>query len=425
MKVQVEDVSPIEKRLSIEVEPQVVEQELKAAYTALSMQVKVPGFRPGKIPRRILEQRYGREVEADVVRRVQINAFVDAVKTHTVPAVSDPSFSGGTLAPNAPFAFTARVEVKPKVEAKDYKGVTLKKFDASVADAAVEEQVEKLRQSRAEVAEVTDRTAAKAGDMVTIDFDATKGGAAFPGNTGRDVTVEVAPGELVDGNLPQLDGVAVGGKCEFDYTFPADYRVDEVKGQAAHFVVTVKGLKAKVVPALDDAFAGKLGVATVADLKARVRTDLERAAKNRTATDEREGVLKALIEKNTFDVPQAMVERGVDMLLENALGSLARSGVDPRMFNLDWSSLRKDLRPRAETEVRGQMILEAIGGQEKFEVTDADVEAKLALVAEEAGAPLAAVKKQYQTADAKESIKHRVLEDKAIEFVKQHAKFES
>ena len=121
MKVQVEDVSPIEKRLSIEVEPAVVEKELTQAYTQLSHQVKLPGFRPGKIPRRILEQKYRSDVEADVVRRVQLNAFVEAVKENKVDAVSDPHLSGGKLVASQPFAFTANVEVRPVVSAKDYK----------------------------------------------------------------------------------------------------------------------------------------------------------------------------------------------------------------------------------------------------------------------------------------------------------------
>ncbi len=285
MKVQVEDVSSIEKRLSIEVEPALVEKELTAAYSNLARQVKVPGFRPGKIPRRILEQKFKTEVEADVVKRVQLLGFIDALKETNVAAVGDPSFSGGKIEAQKPFSYSARVEVKPVVSAKDYKGLELPKVESGVTDERVKEQLDRMLKQRTEVVAVTGRDTVQKGDLAVIDFDATKAGAPFPGNTGRDVTVEVVDGQLIEGNLPDLEGSKIGDKKELDYTFPADYRVEEIKGQVAHFVVTVKEIKEKKVPALDDAFAKQMGEETADILKARVRKDLEKAAKNRAEVD--------------------------------------------------------------------------------------------------------------------------------------------
>lgn len=424
MKVQVENVSSTEKRLSIEVEPAMVEKELTLAYQALSHEVKLPGFRSGKIPRRILEQKYKSDVEADVVRRVQMKAFIDAVKQEKVPVIGDPHMSGGAIVKDQPFAFTARVEVKPDVSAKDYRGLGLKKLAAEVTDAQVQEQLLRLTQSRATVEAITSRDVAQKGDFAVIDFDATKDGAPFPGNTGRGVTVEVAPGELVEGNLPQLEGAKVGEPKVIDYSFPADYRVEEVKGQTARFTVTVKELKEKKAPALDDAFAKTLGVESLVELTTRVRADLERAAKNRVAVDERDEVFKKLIEKNAIDIPTALVERGIDIMLDAAFGNMTRSGVDPRMLNLDWNKLRDELRPRSEVEVRGQLLLEAITKQEQITVTPDDLERKLETMAKETGAPIATVKAQYKSVDAQEALRHRVLEDKAFELVKSHAKYE-
>jgi trigger factor len=424
MKVQVETVSPIEKRLSIEVEPAFIEKELTQAYATLARQVKMPGFRPGKVPRRILEQHYRNEVEADVLKRVQVLAFVDAVREQNVPAVGDPHFTGGKIEAQKVYAYTARVEVKPEFEAKDYKGLTLKKFDTSVADEKVTEQLERIRQSRMTLTEVTDRTQVQKNDMVIVDFDATIDGTAFPGNTGRDVTIEVIDGQLVDGNLPQLEGATLNEKKEFDYPFPADYRVEEVKGKTAHFVVTVKTIKTKVVPPLDDAFAATMGFATVDEFSTRIRRDLQRAKARETENDEREDLFKKLAEKNAIDVPNSLVQRGIDVMLDNALGSMQRSGMDLRSLNLDWAKLREDLRPKSEAEMRGQLILEAVAKAEKLEVTDDDVEQKLVSMAEEAGAPLAMVKKQFVEAEAKSNLRARLMEDKAIALIKQHAQFE-
>lgn len=422
MKVQVEDVSSIEKRLSIEVESALVEKELTAAYSNLSRQVKVPGFRPGKIPRRILEQKFKSEVEADVVKRVQLLGFIDALKETNVAAVGDPSFSGGKIEASKPFSYSARVEVKPVVSAKDYKGLDLPKVESGVTDDRVKEQLDRMLAQRTEVVTVAGRDTVQKGDLAVIDFDATKNGAAFPGNTGRDVTVEVVDGQLIEGNLPDLEGTKVGAKKELDYTFPADYRVEEIKGQVAHFVVTVKEIKEKKVPALDDAFAKEMGEESAELLKARVRKDLEKAAKNRAEVDERDTLFRALIEKNPIEVPQAMVNRGVDFMLENALGGLMRSGMDPNMLQLDWGKLREELRPKAALEVRGQLLLEAVAKEEKLEATDAEVDERMQKLATDSGVNLDVVKKQYQSAEARESLKNRTKEEKVIAFLKQHAK---
>lgn len=421
MKVQVESVSSIEKRLSIEVDAQVVNRELTQAYATLAQQVKIPGFRPGRVPRRILEQKYKNEVEADVVRRVQAQATVDAIKANDVKAVGEPHYAGGKLVPNATYAFTARFEVKPELTVKEFKGLSLKKLDATIDDAKVTEQIDRLRESRSTLETVAGRDVAKLGDMAVIDFDATKGGEAFPGNTGRNVTVEVAAGELVEGNLPQLDGMKVGEQKTFDYAFPADYRVAEVKGQTASFTATLKELKERKLPELNDEFAKSQGSDTVDALKAKVKADLERGAKNRVETEAREELLKALIEKNPFECPASMIDRGVDFMLDGALQSLMRSGVDPRMLNLDWGKLRSEMRPRAEVEVRGSMLLEALGKTENLTAGEAELEAKYEEISKETGMPAAQVKARYVAPDAQDSLKTRIIEEKAMALVRQHA----
>jgi len=183
MKVQVEDVSPVEKRLSIEVEAAFVEKQLSTAYQTLSQQVKMPGFRPGKVPRRLLEKHYRAEVEADVIKRVQMLSFYDAVQEQKVQAVGEPHSSGGRIEAQKPYAYTARVEVKPVVAPQDYKGLALTKHDASVSDEKVSEQLERLRTSRATLSPVEGRDVVEKGDLVKVDFEGTIDGQPFPGNT--------------------------------------------------------------------------------------------------------------------------------------------------------------------------------------------------------------------------------------------------
>lgn len=425
MKVQVEELSPIERKLSIEVPPEQVRAELDRAYTQLSRHVKVAGFRPGKVPRRILEQRYKDQVEDDVIQRVVELSYRTAISEHKVEAVASPRVTNGGLVHDAPFSFEARVEVKPKIEVKDFEGLPLKKGERTVEDAKVTEQLEQLRQGNSRMEPVEDRKVAQSGDFATVSYEATVDGAGFQGNQAQNVTVEVAAGDLLDSKIAALEGVELGGTKELDYAFPADYPADEVKGKVARFKVTLNGLKRKVVPELNDDFAKEVGdgVESMEALRKKIREGLEKAADSRAQSEEREALLAALIERNPFEVPSGMVERALDVMLEGALRNLSRSGLDPRTLNLDFDALRNDLRERAVREVKGALLLEALAKQKSLEATDADLDARLEALAQEAGQPLAAVKKHFRSPEQRESLGHRVREEKAVEFLKARAKY--
>lgn len=423
MKVQVEDVSPVEKRLSIEVEPSFVEKHLSDAYTTLARQVKMPGFRPGKVPRRILEKHYRAEVEADVAKRVQLLSFYDAIQEQKLPAVGEPHFTGGRIEAQKPYAYTARVEVKPVVAPKDYKGLELTRLDAAVSDEKVSEQLERLRASRTTLSPVTERDVVAKDDVVKLDFEGTIDGQPFEGSAAKDATFEISEGLFTEGHLLALEGVKVGTSKDVEVTFPADYVVEAVKDKTARFVVTPRSLQTKQVPALDDALATTLGLPSLEELKTRIRRDLERARKHEVETQEREDIFKKLAAKNEISVPNALVQRGVEMMLESALGSMSRSGMDLRSLNLDWTKLRNDLAPRAEGEVRGQLLLEAIADTENIQVSEEEVEQKIAALAEEAGVPAATVRKQYAQEESRFNLRARLRDEKVLSFLKSNATY--
>ncbi|ATB31868.1 trigger factor [Melittangium boletus] len=425
MKVQVEELSPIEKKLSIEVDTARVAEELTRAYTALGQQVKLPGFRQGKVPRRILEQRFRDRVEDDVIQRVVQSAWLQAVRDHKVEAVAPPQVTQNSgLKPNAPFSFEARVEVKPRVEAKDYQGLALTRADTQVADSDVNERLEQLRQNLARLDPIEDRDVAQAGDFATVDYEATVEGKEFAGSKAEGVTVELAPGELVESNVAALEGAKVGETRELDYTFPADYRVEDVKGKAAHFKFHVKGLKKKIIPELNDDFAKEAGQAQSLDeLRTKIRADLEQGKKTKALNEEREALIKALIEKNPFEVPKAMVERTIDQMLETRLRAMARMGMDPRRLNLDFARLREDLREEALQEVRGALLFEAIALKEGIQTSDEDLEKKISELAQEANQSIDVVRKYFKGPDERQGLSLRLREEKTIEFLKGQAKY--
>ncbi|MBZ4418229.1 trigger factor [Myxococcus sp. RHSTA-1-4] len=424
MKVQVEELSPIEKKLSIEVENSRVAEELNRAYSRLGQQVRLPGFRQGKVPRRILEQRFRDQVEDEVIQRVVQSAYVEAIREHKVDVVANPQVTNSGLKADAPFTFEARVEVKPRVEPKDYQELPLAKSDTTITDEQINEQLERMRSSLGRLEPVADRDTAASGDYVTVDFEATVDGQPFTGSKAQGISVQVAPGELVESKIAALEGVKVGESKDIDYAFPQDYRVEEVRGKTARFHITVKELKKEIVPELNDEFAKETGIAQSLDeLRGKMRTDMERAKKAQVEGEEREALMKALIERNAFEVPRAMVERAMDSMLRGALQQLQRQGVDPSRLNLDFNRLREDMREKALQEVKGTLLFEAIAQKEGIQASDADVDARIEQLANEAGQPVAAVQRYFKGPDERLGLSLRLREEKTIEFLRSRAKY--
>jgi trigger factor len=425
MKVHVEEVSPIEAKLYIEVEQPRVAMELDRAYAQLSRKVKIAGFRPGRVPRRILEQRFREEVEDDVIRRVVESAYTDAVREKEVEPVSHPQVTNDPLRQDAPFTFQARVQVKPKIEAKDYLELPLKKSAVAVEDDKVDQQLEKLRQSMSRLEPVEGRNEVRASDFALVDYEATVGGKPFPGSRAENATVEIAPGELVDSKMAALEGAQVGSSVELDYTFPQAYPVAELQGKKAHFRVLVKGLKSKVVPELNDELAQELqGGSTLQQLRDKVRSDLETIAADRAASDERDQLASALIERNPVEVPPAMVDRAAEAMVNGGIQAMARGGVDPRQLNIDFGKLLEEMRPRALKEVKAALLLEAIAAQEKVEVSEQDIDKRIEEVAKGAGQPAAKVRKHFRDPQERRGLERRLREEKTVEFLKSRAKYQ-
>jgi trigger factor len=425
MKVQVDELSPIEKKLSIEVDTPRVEEELNRAYAALAKQVRLPGFRQGKAPRRILEQRFREQVEDEVIQKVVQTAYFQALREHNVDAVANPQVTQQGLKPGQPFSFEARVEVKPKLDVKDYQGLPLKKTEVKVEDTQVNETLERMRQDMSRLEPVADRDVGQPGDFATIDYEATIDGQPFAGSKAEGINVEIAPGELVESNIAALEGVKVGDTKEIDYTFPADYRVEDVKGKTARFKLNLKGLKKKVVPELNDDFAKETNQAqSLEELRTKLRSDLEKQQKQRAEGEEREGLINALLERNPFEVPRAMVDRAIDMMLEQQLRSFQRMGVDPRQLNLDFNRLREDLRETATREVKGSLLFEAVALKEGIQPTDEEVEKKIDELAAEANQAVSTVRKYFKNPEERRGLSLRLREEKTIEFLRGRANYQ-
>ena len=418
MKIQVETVSPVERKVTIEVDPDRVAKELDRAYVGLSRRVKLRGFRPGKAPRKVLERQFRAEVEGEVAERIVRETFAEAVRVEDLPVVAAPSVSiAEGIAEGKPMRYSARVEVKPKLEPKDYKGLTVTRKPPEVTDETVSGELTRIQDSLAQLVPAEGRFEAQEGDWAVIDHEGTIDGQPFEGGKAEGVTVKVAPGPIAEGNLLALAGKKIGETVEVEEPFAADHRNEQLRGKIAHMKVTLQGLKVRQLPSLDDALAKDLGiegVETLDALRARIRADMEKREQKRAESELKDALVKAALEKNEFEVPPALVERAIDTMIEGAAERFARQGIDLRRLELDMSKMRADLREQALLQVRGALLLESIADAEKVEVTEEDLQAEVARIADEIGMPLAKVQQQTRSAEARDALKNRIREEKAL-----------
>jgi trigger factor len=429
MKIQVENVSPVERKVTIEVDPERVARELERAYVGLGRRVKLRGFRPGHTPRKVLERHFKEKVESEVVEVLVSSTFSEAVREQSIDAIAPPQVSlGGALAEGQPLKYTARVEVKPRIDPKDYRGLEVTRKPPEVTDQTVADELSKLQDRMAELVPVEGRFDAQDGDWAVVDHEGTIDGQPFEGSKAEGVVVKVAPGSISEGNLGALAGKKVGETVELDEVMAAEHRVATLRGKTARVKVTLRAIKFQRKPALDDAFAKEVGIEgvdTLEALRARIRSDLERREKRRAESELRDALVKAALGRNEFEVPPALVERAIDTMIEGAAERFARSGIDIRQLGLDLARMRADLREQALLQVRGALLLEAIADAEKLEPTEEDLQAEIAKIAEEIGAPLARVQQQMRGADARAALRNRIREEKAIALLSSSATIQS
>jgi trigger factor len=423
---RVEDLSPVVKKVSVELTPDRVKDALDVAYTSVSRTVKLKGYRQGHVPRRLVERYFGDDVKKDVAQKLVTGSIHEALAEHRLDPVAPPRVENGSVEVGQPFKYTATVEVRPHVEPKDYEGLSVPKIDDAVADPQVDERIEEMRTGQAMFVPVEGREVVEGGDFVSADYEGFMGGAPLRGAKREGVLLEAAPGSLLENKAEALLGSRVGETRELSVTFPDDYAAEELRGKEARFQVAVKGLKKREVPALDDAFVQDLGgeAKTVDDLRAKVRLDLAQQKKQRAESEQREAVLSALVAKNPIEAPPALVERNVDAMLQGMLEGFMRRGIDPRQLGLNLDRMRDELRQRALLEVKGYLLLESIAEKEKIDATEEDLAKHFEKLSGELKQPADKIRAAFRKQDSLDSLRARLRQDKALAFLLSKATFQ-
>ncbi len=422
VSVSAVETSPVLRTLTIEVEPARVRKAFDEAYRDLGRNVNVKGFRQGKVPRNVLESLYGASLREEIERKLVNETLPEAVEQTGIAPVSEPQVEAQALAQDRAFKYTAIIEVMPKIELPEWRGLPGTKPAVAVQAEEVEQELTALRQRRAPLVDAAEP--ADAGNIVTIDYQGSIDGTPFDGGSAEGSLVEIGSGGYIPGFEEQLKGALAGEARELRVTFPDDYGAEELRGKHAVFAVQVKAVQKREIPGLSDEFAVSLGdadVTTADGLRERVRSDIA-ARRERSARDElRRSVMESLVALTQFDVPPGLTQRRLTQRIEMAHQQLGKMMPHEELHErlAQWE---EEWRPDAEREVRESLLLEAIADQEKIEVSDDEVSARIAEMARDQGLAADRLRKQYEERGMLANLRARLRVDQALDRVLALAK---
>lgn len=426
MSLQVEKLEKNMAKLTIEVPAEELDKAIEAAYQRSKGRISVPGFRKGKAPRKLIEQMYGKEVfYEDAANALIPEAYEKELESCEEPIVSQPRINVVQIEAGKPFIFTAEVALKPEVTLGKYKGVKVEAADLEVTEEEIDAEINKERENSARTITVEDRPV-KDGDMTVIDFEGFVDGAAFEGGKGTDYPLTIGSGAFIPGFEEALIGAEIGKETDVNVTFPEDYQAAELAGKAAVFKCTVKEIKEKELPELDDEFAAEVSeFETLAeyreDMKKRIADRKAEAAKSA----KEEAVIDAIIEDAKMEIPDAMLETQQRQMVEDFAQRLQAQGLSMEQYmqftGADSQMLLEQIKPQALKRIQSRLVLEAVAAAEKLEASEEDFEAEVAKMAE--GYKMEADKvKEILGENGKKQVMEDICVNKAVEFVVENAK---
>ncbi len=437
MKMEVTELGPMKRALKIEVPAEEVNQRFIRAYTELNKQVRIPGFRPGKAPVPLLEKRYAKAIEEDVIRSLVPDYYDKAIKqAGIVPILVEiPPLERVKIQKDTAFSFTATVEIRPTIQLRDYKApnpISLKPDKRAVTDEQVDKALEVLREQMAQLHPAAPNSALTEGDYAVLDIEGFLNGHALEG-TKKEGHLHKA------GSQTSILGIDVDshiiGKKENDVVdipqvYPPTHPDPRVAGKTVIFRCTLRSIKQKKLAPLDDEFAKDCGPYTsIQDIKDKLRAEMERALKKDIDASYKDTILKRLAEMHHFDLPQTLVDRELTAIVRQHLQNRQRKQDDPGNAEAaaarteDMKKLQEEHRPEAEQRVKTSLILEAVADKEGLTVTTEDLNAEITRLATEIKISVEEIRRMIQAGgqDSLDDLRARVLADKTLDFVYRHA----
>ena len=424
IQVTTTEEGPVRRTLQVEVPPEQVSRAFEHVFRDLSQHARVKGFRPGKVPRSVVQKLYGGTVTEEVERLLVSQSLEEAVDRSGVHPVVEPTIDAPPPVPGQPFSYRVGLEVKPEFALGELRGLPGRKPKLEVGDDDVARELEALRQRHAALVEEPEDVVAARGHVLTIDFTGRVDGEPFEGGSARGHELELGEGRLVPGFEEQLEGARAGSDVTVRVTFPEDYGNRALAGREAAFDVHVMSIRRRELPALDDEFAKDLGeFESLAALRERIQADLASGAERRARAALERSVLDALIERTPFEVGPGLVDRQLRNRLSGAHRQLEAS-VPHEALHEQLARWQEEWRPQAEREVRETLLLEAVARECGLEVDDAELDARLAAIAGRQGADPGQVRRAYEERGLLAGLRGQLVEEKALAWLCTEAKVE-
>ncbi len=421
MKASVEEISPVKRKMSVEIPEDQVAREVDSFYKDLGKKAKIKGFRPGKVPRDILERYFKDYVKAEVIQKLIEDSYPKALSETELQPVSPPSIDPGEFEGGKPFQYSAVFEIKPDIKVERYTGLKLEGKKEEVTDEEVDQRLKALQHLHANLTTLPEPRPIQAGDYVIVDYEATAEGKPLEGGKATDFTVEVGSGQFIPTFEEKLIGLNLGEEKEIEVSFPADYGYQKWAGKTVSFHVKIKEIKVKVLPPLDDEFAKDLGDSSLEELKAKLKGEIEKEKALALEHQLKDQAVDQLLNTNPFEVPDSLVEEQTKAMVSDTKLRLAAQGVALKNLGVSEEKLQGDYRVTAQKQVKTFLILEKIASQEGITVTEEEVDGRFKEISERMHQPLDAVKRYYEKNGLLPEVKAAILRDKTLNFLLEKA----
>lgn len=425
MKVTKEQQEKNSVKLTITVDAETFEKGVQKAYLKNVKKIALPGFRKGKAPRKIIEQYYGAGVFfEDAINFVCPEAYEEALKETGVEAVSRPEIDVVEIESGKDFVFTATVTTKPEVELGDYNAISVKKVTYRTTQKEIEAEIKKVQEQNARIIPVEDR-AVKEGDLTVIDFEGFTDGVAFDGGKGTDYSLEIGSGAFIPGFEDQLVGAEIGKEVEVNVTFPKDYHSEDLKGKKAMFKVTVKEIKEKQLPEINDEFVKDVSeFDTLDDYKKDIKEKIAKSNEQRGRQETENNVIDEVLKIATVEIPDCMIDTQLENIARDFDYRLSMQGLNLAKYlemtgsNID--AFKEQFKEQAEKQVKTSLVLEAVAKAENVKATEKDIEAEMKKVAESYNMELDKVKDLFKDEERK-SLENELITQKTVDLLVKNA----
>lgn len=400
-----------------------VDQETERAVAEIQKKVKLPGFRPGKAPLSIVKTKFASDIRQDVLEKLVPRFFRAAADKEGLAVVGQPNVSDVHLHAGEPLTFKAEFEVAPTFELEDYRDMVVNYAEPEVADADVSARIEEIREQKAEYVNEEPRALAD-GDYAMVALESLSGVAEKISQD--ELMLKIGDESTLAAFSENLRGAAPEESREFEVTYPADYERETLAGRTVRFKVTVKAVRRKELPELNDEFAKDLGdYQTLDELKDAVRKNILRDREHRAQEDAKHQLLDKLVDMHAFPVPEIYVDRQIEINLENQLRAMAGQGIDPRSIKLDWQKVRESQKDRATRDVRASLLLDKVAEREAIGATQEEIDREVQRIARQQREAVAVTRAKLQKEGAIGRIAGHIRTDKTLNFLFEHARKEA